>query len=108
MIYVKARKFGSKASNTTIGTGLGGDLSPLERLIRGDMRVDTGFLENAVCARNSPILVGDDFQCDYARGFREVFCSDYLSSLNPFHTHLQEWIAYSHYSIVEFIRITGS
>ena len=52
MIYVKARKFGSKASNTTIGTGLGGDLSPLERLIRGDMRVDTGFPgKRGLCAK---------------------------------------------------------
>jgi hypothetical protein len=43
-------------------TGLGGDLSPLERSIREDMRVDTGFPGKRVCARNSPILVGDDFR----------------------------------------------
>ena len=30
-------------TNGTIGTGLGGDLSPLERLIGRGMRVDTGF-----------------------------------------------------------------
>ena len=51
------------------------------------MRVDTGFSLETDCARNSPILVGDDFRCDYARGFARFFYSDYLSSvLLPTHT----------------------
>jgi hypothetical protein len=45
-------KFGSGASNATIRTGLGGDLSPLERSILGDMLVDTGFTwKTGLCAK---------------------------------------------------------
>ena len=71
----------------TIGTGLGGDLSPLERLIREGMRVDTGFSGNRRLCAISAILVGDDFRCDYARGFRDVFYSDYLSSPSTLPIH---------------------
>jgi len=38
--------------NATIRTGLGGDLSPLERLIREGMWVDTGFSgKRGLCAK---------------------------------------------------------
>ena len=46
------KKFGSRASKATVRTGLGGDLSPLERLSREGMRVYTGFSwKTRLCAK---------------------------------------------------------
>ena len=105
VLFWNTLKFAFGMEIATIKTPVGGAGHGFERLIRGVYGLDRGFRVKQGCARISPIMIGDNFQCEVARDFATLFFSiTHDFSLSPTLTVID---CLSHYhSIVVCIGIT--